>query len=286
MKILIIGGSGFVGYELVKFFKKDSHDVEFTYNRNKIESKKSHFLDITIQQDSEKIIKKVNPDVVFHTAALTNVDTCEDNKELANSINVNGTANIIKACKNTKSKVVFISSSFVFNGKREKYFEDDHICPNTHYGQTKAKAEELVKNSGLSYQILRTDQPYGWTEKWHHPNSVTRCLSTLMAKNQLKEVKDWFNMPTYLPDFVRAVKHLSNGNKQGIFHLTGSDYISRLDWSMKTAEIFGFDKGMINPIHSSDLKLSASRPNVNMSNEKIFDKTGIKMMGVMEGLKR
>ena len=90
MKILIIGGSGFIGYEFVKFFNKINLDVEYTYNKNQFKSKKSHFLDITKQVYTKNLIKKINPDVIFYTAALTNVDLCEDEKEFAHSINVNG----------------------------------------------------------------------------------------------------------------------------------------------------------------------------------------------------
>ncbi len=285
MKLLIIGGSGVIGSYLVRSFLDKSLDIEFTYLKNNIIlSKEGHKLDITKKDYTINLISKINPDVVIHTTALTNVDECENNHSLADAIHVDGTANVIEGCKITKSKIVYVSTSFVFDGKKKSYSEDDKPSPSTYYGITKYKGEELIKKSDLKYLIVRTDQPYCWSEHWQHTNSVLRIIQTIKSGKIHKEITDWYNTPTYVPDFVNSLYALLSNKKEGIFHLVGSDYISRSNWALITAEVFGLDKKMIELIPSSKLNLNTKRDNVNISNEKLFRETGIKMMDVREGL--
>jgi len=284
MKILIIGGSGVIGTKLVNYFKNEELETEYTYLKNKIPYYSGYQLDITKKNEIIKIISKSNPDVVIHTAALTNVDLCETNNSLANLINVKGTENVIEGCKNVNSKLIYISTSFVFDGSKETYYENDKVSPATYYGITKQHSEDLVQKSGLQYLILRTDQPYCWVEKWQRTNSVVRALRTLQSGKVLKEIVDWYNTPTFVPDFVEATRKLIDDNASGIFHLVGSDFINRYTWSLSVAEIFGLNKKMILPINSETLNLAVKRVNVHLSNQKIFEKTGIRMNGIKEGL--
>ena len=122
MKILIIGGSGLIGTNFLKHFRKNrDKEVEYTFSKTKIPFPNDHKLDITEYDKTTLLISKINPDVVIQTAALANVDLCETNKALADSINVKGIQNILDGCKITKSKLVYISSPFVFDGQKQKY---------------------------------------------------------------------------------------------------------------------------------------------------------------------
>ena len=283
MKYLIIGGTGVIGYKILQSILKEDNSVEFTFFNNKQVVNNSHYLDIENAIETKNLIKKISPDIVIHCSALSNVDFCETNKQKAQSINVLGTKNIVEGCKESNSKIVYISTSFVFDGKK-RYTEKDKTSPSTFYGLTKFEGEELVKNSNLPFLILRTDQPYCWVEKWQHTNSVIRVINSLKMKKIFYEVNDWYNVPTYVPDFVNATKKLIELEKEGIFHVSGSDFLNRYDWAHLTAEIFQLDPNLIKPINSSSLNLSAKRVNGNLSNEKLFHETGIKMMGVKEGL--
>jgi dTDP-4-dehydrorhamnose reductase len=284
MKILVIGGSGVIGFKLVEYFNKIQKNVEYTYHTNKPKFSKGNCLDITQKKPTIELITKVNPDIIIHTVALTNVDLCETDKELANLINVKGTENILEGCKITNSKIVYISTSFVFNGEKKEYFEDDITSPATYYGITKLKAEQLVVKSGLSYLILRTDQPYCCIESWQHTNSVLRVIDTLKSEKVLKEITDWYNTPTYVPDFVSVTKKLIDKNITGIFHVVGPDFVNRYDMSLKVAKVFGLNKNMIESITSGTLNLAAKRVNVNLNNEKAFRETGIEMRNFTNGL--
>ena len=284
MNILVIGGSGIIGSKIVKKFMENKNNVNYTYNEKKLNIGIGHSLDIRKKEDTVELISKINPDIVIHAAALTNVDLCETEKELANSINITGTENVVTGCKKNNCKIIYISTSFVFNGEKDKYFEYDDTCPSTYYGLTKSKGEEIIKKSDLPFLIIRTDQPYSWKEKWQRNNSVLRIIQILNEGQILNEITDWFNVPTYVPDLVNALKKLIESNMSGIFHVCGSDFLNRYEWSLITAEIFGLNKELIKPINSSVLNLAAKRVNVNLSNDKLFKETGIKMMGVNEGL--
>jgi len=286
MKICVIGGSGEIGSKLVHWLTKHDNDVFFTYFQNRMDCpKKGIKLDITNEESTKVFLRKLKPEIVIHTAGITNVDLCETNRDLANRMNIEGTKNVINGCKITNSKLVYVSTSFVFDGKKQEYFENDKTSPSTYYGYTKLKSEELVNDSGLSYLILRTDQPYCWIEKWQHTNSVIRVLETLRSGKILKEISDWYNTPTYVPDFVNATTELLTKKLTGIFHIVGSDYINRYKWSRIVAEIFGLDKNLIESINSDQLELAVKRVNVNLKNHKLFQKTGIQMKGVEEGAK-
>ena len=285
MKILVIGGSGIIGSKIVRKFVERKNDVIYTYYQNNLNVGIGQRLDIRKKDETIDLISKVNADLVIHTAALTNVDLCETDKKLADSINVKGTENVITGCQKTNSKIVYISTSFVFNGEKNKYFEEDEPSPVTYYGLTKLKGEEIVKSSKLSFLILRTDQPYDWKEKWQRNNSVLRVLQTLQEGKTLNEIIDWYNVPTYIPNFVNALENLINFNLLGIYHVCGSNFVNRYEWALVTAKVFGLNENMIKSISSETLNLPAKRVNVNLSNEKLFQKTKIKMMGIEEGLK-
>jgi len=283
LRILIIGGSGMVGYQLVNFFIKNGHYVNFTFNEKIINDSCSIQLNITDTIMTEKVISKFNPDIVINCAALTSVDLCETNHDLAEKLNIEGTKNVVSACHKNSSKLVQISTSYAFDGKKPLYSETDEALGATYYGITKMQGEKIVENSQLEYLILRTDQPYGWTEKWQKTNSVLRVVNNLKAQDDLNEIQDWYNTPTYLKDFVLATNALILKESVGIFHVVGPDFINRFEWAKIVADVFSLDKSKIHPIDSSSLNLPAKRHNIRISNKKLETETGMKMRGIKNG---
>ena len=137
MKTLIIGGSGVIGSKFTKQFLSEEFELLSTYFDNKLKFPNECMLDIRDRNSVEKIFKKIDPDIVIHTSAITNIDLCETDHKLADSINVQGTKNIINYSKKFSSKLIYISTSFVFDGTKTKYFENDLTNPTTYYGKTK-----------------------------------------------------------------------------------------------------------------------------------------------------
>ena len=286
LKILIIGGSGTIGSKIVEQFQSSNIIFDYTFLTNPIPSKIGYMLDITNRKYTIELITKLNPDIVIHTAALTNVDLCETNNVLANLINVQGTKNIVDGCMKIQSKIIFISTSYVFDGNSDQYFEEDLPNPTSYYGITKYKSEKIIQKSNLDFLILRTDQPYCWIEKWQKMNSVIRIIQTLKKGDTIKEIVDWYNNPTYVPDFALALNSLLQKNYDGIYHLTGSDFINRYEWSLKVSKIFNLKSELIIPINSKNLNLPVTRKKIKLNNEKIFQKTGHHMINVDDGLKK
>ena len=285
MKMLIVGGSGMIGTKIYDHFCK-KNNVEMTYLTHKIPFGNSYQLDILQKENTINLIQKINPDVVIHNTALVNVDLCETDKKLADLINVEGTKNVIEGCKLTNSKIIFISTPLIFNGEKDEYIETDDPSPISHYGITKLEGEELIKKSDLSYLILRTDQPYCWIENWQHTNSVLRLVDTLKENKILREITDWYNNPTYVPDIAIAIDKLLEKEKTGIYHVVGTDFINRFEWGLITSELFQLDKKLLEPITSDSLDLSVKRSNANLSNQKLVQEIGFSPKGVKEGIQQ
>lgn len=286
MKIFIVGGSGVIGSYFVKSFIKENSEIIYTYYKNKPPYHQGIDLDVRDRHNTIKTLKKFQPDLVIIASALADVDLCETNPSLAKSINVKGTQNIVDGCKIVNSKLIFISTSAVFDGKKIEYFENDEPHPTSIYGLTKFQGEKIIQESNLAFLILRTDQPYCWKEKWQRTNSVLRVIENLKKNQLFKEIVDWYNTPTYVPDFVEATKKLIQEDLEGIFHLVGSDFVSRYNWSLKMADIFHLKKELIKPINSSELALPVKRNNIKLNNNKLLQKTGYRMIGVEEGLRK
>jgi dTDP-4-dehydrorhamnose reductase len=287
MRILITGGSGRIATNFTRFLLKTGNEVLACdkFIENFIQGSKPFRLDITERQPTIDLIEKLRPEIVIHTAALTNVDLCETDKELANKINVQGTMNIVDACKKVNNKIVYISTSAVFDGSKKIYTEEDTPNPTYYYALTKFEGEKIVSNSVLPFLILRTDQPYCWIERWQKDNSVARVIKKLEADEIIKEPVDWYNNPTLVDNFVEVAFELIKKNKTGIYHVVGSDFLNRYELALKIAEIFDKNKELIEPIKSGDLKLPVKRVNVNLDNRKAQKDSGIKLLGVEEGLK-
>ena len=148
-KILIIGGNGIIGSKFVDNFKEKEVEFFSTFFQNSSTDDQGIFLDIRNEENVKKTITKIQPDVIIHTSALAVVDKCETDKELAYSINVKGTENILEVCAENSIKFVYVSTSAVFDGSKNEYFEDDDLSPINYYGQTKAIAEKKIQQSKL-----------------------------------------------------------------------------------------------------------------------------------------
>ncbi len=283
--ILIIGGSGFLGYYLHQSLSKLEEKVISTYNKTMIDEKKFYQLDVRKVNDVSKFLIKYKPRILIYAVGITDVDLCERDKKLANAINVEGIKNIIEHLRDTGSKIIYFSTSFVFDGTKKFYLETDKPNPISYYGESKLQGEKIVQDSGLPYAIIRTDQPYGWKKDWHHTNSMLRIIEKLEKNITYNEIIDWYNTPTSIEDIVKMTRKLLENNCEGIFHIVSDDFLSRVEFAEVVAEVFGLNKNNIKKIHSDELKLSAKRPNVRLKNSKKKD-FKMDISNVFEGLKK
>jgi len=171
------------------------------------------------------LIRKTAPDVVVHTAAFTNVDRCELDRKKAYQINVEGTRNVALGARN--SKVVYISTDYIFDGEVGMYHENDKPNPVSYYGQTKFEGEQIVQDICDNYIIARTSVLYGWHTRL---NFVSWVIHELQKGNKINIVTDQFNSPTLVDDLAEQIIMLIERDKRGIFHTAGGERISRYEF--------------------------------------------------------
>lgn len=279
-RLFITGGSGLLGSKF-NSLAYENFEIIKTYNKNP--QGNAIPLDITDEEDVLRKIDSVNPDLVIHSAALTDVDYCEEHRKKAYQINAEGTLNVIKACEKIDARLIYVSTDFVFDGKKGLYLEEDETNPLGYYALSKLKGEEFVKNSNLNYAITRVSVLYGWHNK---SNFVTWVINELKDKNQINIVTDQYNSPTLADNAAEAIIKIFQSNKEGIYHIAGDERISRFDFARNIAEVFQLDETLINPIVSSQLVQKAQRPvDSSLSVEKAKHDLDMKLLNTHEGLK-
>ena len=264
-KILIIGANGFLGSNIILLKNIENYKsqnylfIASDLTNTNIEKNIPFYpIDITKSKDTIKQIVKIAPDVIILTAAMTDVDLCEINKDLANKINVIGPKNVLKACEILGSKLVFISTDFVFDGTKTDglYTEKDMPKPLSHYAKTKYEAELIIMNSKIEYLICRAAVLYGWHKT--KLNFITWILNKLQQKEKISIVTTQINSPTFVKNLAEIILKLIEKNSEGIFHTVGDCALNRYEMALICAEIFDYDKNLIVPV--SEVNQKAIRP--------------------------
>ena len=283
MSIIIIGASGFLGGKLYSTFKKlqPKKDIIGTYMNKSIDGMMP--LDITDESSFNKLLEKLpSPaELVIHTAALSNVDYCELHQEEAWKINVLGTQNVTKkfGCP-----IIFVSTDFVFNGKRGNYSEDDTPNPINHYARTKLEGEKIIRENCPKHIIIRVAVLYGKSDV--KKNFISWVIKELGAGRSISVVTDQVVSPTLIDDIALGMHTLVKKKKQGTFHLCGSQALSRYEMALSIAEAFDLDNELITPIISSELRQAAKRPADSSMSIKKIERLGIKMSSFHDGIRR
>jgi dTDP-4-dehydrorhamnose reductase len=259
-KVLVIGGSGLLGGKMITSLLRESFEVCCTYKETPVSNSgcASFFLDIRDSVRMNNLINELSPDVVIHTASHTNVDDCEVNKAFAEEVNVQGTRNIATACNNFGSKLAYISTDYVFDGKRGMYKEVDETIPVNYYGETKLEGEKIVKMLCKDHIIARTSVLYGWGPKQNFTSWVIRELS---LGRKINIVSDQYNSPTLADDLADILIGLLEKEETGIFHTAGSDRINRLEFTKKIIKTFALNKDLLKEVGSDEMTWVAKRPN-------------------------
>ncbi len=257
MKVLVTGANGQLGYDLIKELNKR--------NIKNIGVDKNDF-DITNQSETENFILNSKPDAIIHCAAYTNVNKAENEKDLCYKINVDGTKNIASACKKIDAKMIYISTDYIFDGKKNSPYEiDDNPNPLNFYGKTKLDGENIIKNSLEKYFIVRISWVFGKNGN----NFVKTMLNLSQTQNELNIVSDQIGSPTYTVDLSKILCDMVLTDKYGIYHATNENYCS---WYEFAQEIFKISdiKIKLNPVETKDFPSKAKRAlNSRLSKKKL-----------------
>jgi dTDP-4-dehydrorhamnose reductase len=264
MKILITGANGLLGYKLIQLLnsKEDISTVAtarkpMTHLPSNIEFVK---LDISFLDETDSVITKVKPDVVINTAAMTNVDQCETEKDQCWKVNVEGIENLIKSCKKNKVHLIHVSTDFIFDGSHGPLDENEKPNPVNYYGESKLAGENLILKSDIDWTIIRTVLVYGVTPDMSRSNIVLWVKKSLEEGKTINVVNDQWRTPTLAEDLAMGCFLSAEKRAKGIFHISGNEMMTPYDIAINTADFFNLDKSLIKKANSSTFTQPAKRP--------------------------
>jgi dTDP-4-dehydrorhamnose reductase len=265
MKILITGSNGLLGQKLVHLLagKSDIHLIATARGENRLAFKDGYEyqeMDITNTEQVAEVIAETRPDAIIHTAALTQVDDCELQKEDCWQKNVKAVEYLADACEKYQVFLCHLSTDFVFDGEAGPYSEEDKPSPVSFYGWSKYAAEEVLKRSKCSWAIVRTVLVYGIVEDMSRSNIILWVKNSLEAQKPIKVVTDQLRTPTLAEDLAIGCWLIVNQKAEGIFHISGKDFLSPYEMAIKTADFFNLDKSLISQVDSSNFTQPAKRP--------------------------
>jgi dTDP-4-dehydrorhamnose reductase len=264
-KVIITGSNGLLGQSLLALLLKEKNKYQiFGFSRGDNRSGRVDFeyisIDITDETLLKESIRKIKPDFIINTAAITNVDVCETEKEACNVLNVTVVQWLSEVCKELNAHIIHLSTDFIFDGKKGNYKETDTPNPLNYYGVTKLKSEEVLIASNCNYIILRTILVYGQVFDMSRSNIVLWVKQMLEEKKDITIVDDQFRMPTYVDDLALACKIALDKKVTGIFHISSKELLSIYNIAQQIASVFQLDKNLIKPISTSTLNQTAPRP--------------------------
>jgi len=277
MRILVTGASGLLGSKLTEILVERGYEVYAGYNSHRPLNGYPIKFDVSCEGEVEDVFKRTSPDVVIHAAALTNVDKCEVNRELAWRINVTGTRNIAKLSKQYDAFLIYVSTDYVFKGDKGMYKENDKPDPINYYGFTKLKGEEDVKQILDEYCIARTSVIYGSIPATGKINFALWVLDKLRKNEQINIVTDQWNSPTLNTNLAEMITEILERKIVGTYHLAGATRINRYNFARLIAKTFNLNEKLIQPTTSTNLQWIAKRPrdsslNINKAIQTLHNK--------------
>ncbi|RPI04414.1 MAG: dTDP-4-dehydrorhamnose reductase [Ignavibacteriae bacterium] len=288
-RILICGANGLLGQRLsLMLSTQNDYEVlntsverSFVYDNKLFDYNQ---LDITSRSDVKSLLSSFQPDVILNAAAATNVDWCELNREEAWKANVTAVENLAEAARKVEARLVHISTDYIFDGKNGPYDETAKPNPLGYYGKTKLASENVVRSAEIPHTILRTIVLYG-SGFGVKTNFALWIIKSLKAGKQIQVVDDQVGNPTFVSDLAMAMIKSFELGRDGIFHVGGGNLLSRYDFALETAEIFGLDASFIKRIKTSDLVQASPRPmNSGFITLKAETQLNMHFLTVKEGL--
>ena len=261
-KILITGGNGLLGQSLRSFLSKENFEVIASGLRDDRLVNHNHVyipLDVSNKTDCVNILNTFNPDIIINTAAITNVDYCEVNKDECLKVNADSVSHFLPFCKKNNKKFIQISTDFLFNGKSGPYNETQPYKPINHYGFSKMIAEKNIFNADLSnFLIIRTCLVYGFKED---SNNIYMWVKRKLDKgDSVNIVDDQFRTPTVVSDLSQAILQAIQHDVKGVFNISSGEYLSIFDFVCNIVKAFGYDKSLLQRCKSNKINQKAARP--------------------------
>lgn len=280
MRVLIIGASGFIGrYVSRRLASAVGHTVFSTYNsRPPADDGASwHRLEITDGARLDALFGVAHPEVVVHLAAMADVGTAERNPEVAAAVNATATETITRLCNLHSTRLIFVSTEYVFDGQGGPYREDDPPAPTTQYGRTKFQAEQAVASLETNWSVLRTSIVYGWPAPGRR-NFVPWLVGRLSDGDAYHAPTNVYRSPVYVEHLVDGIERLVEVDDTGVHHVAGSDWVNMRDFAVAVADKFGLDPSLVIPV------TDPVDDRLGLDCARTIDSLGLPHPGLAEGL--
>lgn len=263
-KIFITGANGLLGQKLVDQLVEAGEFQVIASGKGPCRLPGDGFdyvsVDITNEAEVGKCILETAPDIIIHGAAMTNVDQCELNRQACDDVNVNSTSYLIKAAEKVKAHFIFVSTDFIFSGEEGPLDEKAIPGPVNYYGESKLKGEQMLMASTLKWAIARTVLVFGIAHDLSRTNIVLWVKSSLEAGKEIQVVDDQFRSPTLAEDLAAGCILIAQQEAEGVFNISGPDFLTPYEMANITADYFDLDKSLIKKSNSTIFTQPAKRP--------------------------
>jgi dTDP-4-dehydrorhamnose reductase len=265
-KILVTGSNGLLGQKLVELIVKEKEYqlIATARGENRLpftEGYSYKSLDVSDKTEVDKIFEEVKPDYIIHTAAMTNVDQCESEREGCWKLNVDAVQHLADASKKHNAFLLHLSTDFIFDGENGPYDEEAEAKPLSYYGESKLAAEKILLGStGLRWSIARTVLVYGIAHDMSRTNIILWVKKSLEDGKNINVVNDQWRTPTLAEDLAMGCYLIIKHEAEGIFNISGSDLLTPYQMALQTADFFQLDKSFINLATAATFTQPAKRP--------------------------
>ena len=264
-RILVTGSNGLLGQKLTDISVRDK-DIELiatSVGANRHPLKSGYIYEEFDIRDAERLVElveKYRPDAIINTAAMTNVDTCEAERDMCKALNVDAVGTLVAVCQKYNIHLVHVSTDFIFDGEDGPYSEEAKPNPLSYYGLTKLQAEEKLKSSSSRWAVLRTIIVYGIVSDMSRTNIVLWAKGALEKGVPINVVNNQWRMPTLAEDLAIGCILAVKKEAEGVFNISGKDMMSIIEIVERVADFFELDKSLIIPISAESLNQTARRP--------------------------
>lgn len=263
--ILITGSNGLLGQKLIHLLtsQKEFRFVATARGQNRVLLDKPFefaSMDITNPEQIQEVFFHYKPEILIHTAAMTQVDDCEKDQENCLLQNVKAVRYLAQAAEKYNTFFVHLSTDFIFDGTAGPYDEEAQPNPISFYGNSKWEAEKILQSSSLQWAIARTVLVYGVAQDMSRSNIVLWVKKSLEEGKKIKVVDDQWRTPTLAEDLAKGCFLIAQKQATGIFNISGKDLLTPYQMALATADFFDLDKTLIERADSITFTQPARRP--------------------------
>lgn len=288
MKLLITGGNGLLGSNLIWYFSSmPGWDVVATSLNESACVPSCEFIsgDLADPVFARRLLDETAPDVVINTVALVDIEKCENEPELAARVNITTAKNLAEALNGKGCRLIHVSTDHFFNGAKSFYTEDDSTGPVNNYGRSKLEAEGACLENHANTAVIRTNF-YGWCRGAHRQTFGEWMYRSLRDRVPIKLFTDFYFTPIEVDHLAQAIETVSKSDFTGVINIAGSERVSKYDFGLAMAAVFGFSLENVVPMRLNAGAFSVQRPaDLSLSTDKFVKIFGRELPDLKAGLK-